>query len=196
MKNIFLDCGSHHLEGLSNFLENGIIDSSYEIHCFEANPECFLEERIKLKFQHLNITAHNKAVWIKDGYILFNQENHQQSNTGSPTDGRSKIDGWGSSIDEVKMIHPGYSEPIDIESIDFSKFVSELPNDSKIICKIDIEGSEFKVLEKMLEDKSIDKISELYVEFHERFMPQITQEYKSNLISRIKERDIKLTIWM
>ena len=30
MKNIFLDCGSHHLEGLSNFLENGIIDDSHE----------------------------------------------------------------------------------------------------------------------------------------------------------------------
>ncbi len=197
MEKIFLDCGSHHLEGLVNFLDNGTIDTSYKIHCFEANPECFLSERVKnIKYKELDITIHNKAVWVEDGTILFNQENHNESRSGSPSDGKSNIDGWGSSVSGINFKHPGYSNPVEVESIDFSRFVSELPTNCKIVCKLDIEGSEFEVLEKMLLDGTIDRISEIYIEFHERFMSHITLEYKQNLISRIRARVSKLETWI
>ena len=46
MKNIFLDCGTHLCEGLIDFYNKGIIDDTFEIHTFEPNPACNIEERI------------------------------------------------------------------------------------------------------------------------------------------------------
>ena len=47
MKKIFLDCGTHLCEGLIDFVNKGIIDETFEIHTFEANPACNILERIK-----------------------------------------------------------------------------------------------------------------------------------------------------
>jgi FkbM family methyltransferase len=193
MKNIFLDCGTHHGEGLTDFHNRGVIDDTFEIHTFEANPECNAEERVKSI--PLNIICYNKAVWIEDGFIYFNQENHLKSGTGSPTDGQSEIDGWGSSIDGIGFNHPGYDTKVQVPSIDFSKFVSSLPIDSNIICKMDIEGSEFAVLRKMIENNTISRVKEIYVEFHERFMPAESHETKQKLIDDITKLGVIIHTW-
>lgn len=193
MKNIFLDCGTHLCEGLIDFYNKGIIDDSFEIYTFEANPACNINERVKqLSF---NVTAYNKAVWIKDGFVSFNQENHQKSKTGSPSDNWSVVDGWGSSIDGIGFNHPGYDTQVNVPSIDFSNFISQLPVDSNIICKMDIEGSEFQVLRHLIKQETIIKIKELYVEFHERFMPSESEETKNYLINVIQNMGVKVNIW-
>lgn len=193
MKNIFLDCGTHLCEGLNDFWKKGIIDKSFEIHTFEANPACDISERVKNI--PLNINLYEKAVWIEDGYISFNQENHKISRSGSPTDGKSDVDGWGSSVDGIGFNHPGYENKIKVESIDFSRFVSELPNNSNIICKMDIEGSEFIVLRKMIEDGSIKKINKIFIEFHERFMPNESLNSKNEIINSIKNLGVEVETW-
>jgi len=193
MKNIFLDCGTHLCEGLIEFYNSGIINDTFEIHTFEANPACNIEERIKQL--PLNITPYNKAVWIEDGFVFFNQEHHQKYKTGSPTDGYSDIDGWASSIDGIGFNYPGYEEKIKIPSINFSKFVSELPEDSNIICKMDIEGSEFFVLRHMIENNTITRVNEIYIEFHERFMPLESSETRQKLINDIINLGVKVHQW-
>jgi FkbM family methyltransferase len=193
MKNIFLDCGTHLCEGLINFYNTGIIDNTFEIHTFEANPACNIEDR--LKQLPLNIIPYNKAVWIEDGYVYFNQENHQKSRTGSPTDGYSDIDGWGSSVDGIGFNHAGYDTKVKIPSINFSKFVNELPEDSNIICKMDIEGSEYSVLRHMIKEKTISKIKELYIEFHERFIEAESPETERELIKQIENFGVKVHQW-
>ena len=190
---IFLDCGTHLFEGLIDFYNKKIIDDTFEIHTFEPNPACDIIERSK-KIP-LKINLHNKAIWIEDGYVKFNQENHKKSGTGSPNDGRSDIDGWGSSVDGIGFVHPGYDSPIIVQSIDFSKFVQNLPSNSKIICKMDIEGSEFQVLRKMIKDTTIAKIDTIYVEFHERLMPDESVESKNQLIQEIKNLGVKVEVW-
>jgi FkbM family methyltransferase len=196
MKTIFLDCGSHHLEGLAHFLDNGIINESFEIHTFEPNPECRVEERLKnFKYKNLNCTLHKKAVWLEDGKVSFNQENHKWSNSGSPTDGTSDLDGWASSIGNIGFHFPGYAEPIEVESIDFNRFVKELPEDSTIICKLDVEGSEFEILRKMISEGTINKISKLYVEFHERYMPSESEDSKNKIVNEIRSRGIEVNTW-
>jgi FkbM family methyltransferase len=193
MKNIFLDCGTHLCEGLVDFYNRGIINDNFEIHTFEANPACNIEERIKQI--PLNITPYNKAVWIEDGHVYFNQENHQKSRTGSPTDGYSDIDGWGSSVDGIGFNHAGYDTKVKIPSINFSKFISELPDDSNIICKMDIEGSEFQVLRHLIKEGTITKLKEIYIEFHERFMPAESKETEKELVNQIRDLGVKVHTW-
>jgi hypothetical protein len=193
MKNIFLDCGTHLCEGLINFYNKGIINDTFKIHTFEANPACNIEERIKQI--PLNITPYNKAVWIEDGYIYFNQENHQKSRTGSPTDGYSDIDGWGSSVDGIGFNHAGYDTKVKVPSINFSRFISELPEDANIICKMDIEGSEFQVLRHLIKEQTIVKLKEIYIEFHERFMPAESPETEQELVKQIENLGVKVHTW-
>jgi FkbM family methyltransferase len=190
LKKIFLDCGSHHLEGLKAFFERKIIDETFEIHTFEANPECRIKDRLK-NFKLKNCKVHEAAVWISDGTLLFNQENHEESKSRYPYDGISKIDGWGSSVYGIGYEHKGYSTPIEVKSIDFGNFVNKL-EESYIICKMDIEGSEFEVLKKMIEDNSISRISKLYVEFHDRFMPK--EKNKNKIIEKIQSKGVDIII--
>jgi FkbM family methyltransferase len=192
MKNIFLDCGTHLCEGLIDFYNKKIIDDTFEIHTFEPNIACRVEERV-IKIP-LNIRVYNKAVWIEDGYVKFNQENHKKSGTGSPTDGISDIDGWGSSVDGIGFNHPGYETSLIAESIDFSKFVKNLP-EANIICKMDIEGSEFVVLRKMIQDDSISRISKIFIEFHERFMINESLDSREEIVNEIKKRGVQVELW-
>jgi FkbM family methyltransferase len=194
MKNIFLDCGTHLCEGLIDFYNRGIIDDTFEIYTFEANPACNIVERIK--HIPLNITPYNKAVWIEDGYVYFNQEHHKKYNTGSPSDGYSDIDGWASSIDGIGFQYLAYEEKIQIPSLNFSRFVSELPEDVNIICKMDIEGSEFSVLRHMVKEGTISKIKDIYVEFHERFMPFESAETRQEIVNNITALGVNVHTWL
>lgn len=193
MKKIFLDCGTHLCEGIVEFYNKGIIDDTFEIHTFEANPACNIKERIKQI--PLNIIPYNKAVWVEDGYVFFNQENHKKFNTGSPNDGYSDIDGWASSVDGIGFNHPGYENKIKIPSFNFSKFLKNLPDDAYIICKMDIEGSEFRVLRHIIKEQTILKIKEIYIEFHERFMPSESYDSKMNIIKEIESLGVKVYPW-
>jgi FkbM family methyltransferase len=195
MKKIFLDCGTHLTEGLRDFYSKGIINSEFEVHTFEANPACRILERIQVLSPYLTIIPHQKAVWIEDGHVFFNQENHKKSFSCSPTDGTSDIDGWGSSVDGIGFEHPGYEEKIKIESVDFSNFVRNLPDDALIICKMDIEGSEFPVLRKMIQEETIKKIKSIYIEFHERFMPNESSESRQEIINQIESFGVETNIW-
>jgi FkbM family methyltransferase len=191
---IFIDCGTHLCEGLNEFIDKGIIDDSFKIYTFEANPECNIFERIKsIPFE---IEAHNKAVWIRDGKIIFNQENHKKTQSGSPTDGSSDIDGWASSIDGIgnEYMDEKSENKVEVDCIDFGKFIKSLP-DTQIICKMDIEGAEFDVLRHIINDGSIAKISEIYVEFHERYMENETYESKMELFSQITNLGVKMHLW-
>ena len=55
---------------------------------------------------------------------------------------------------------------VNIECFDFGKWVKESFNEEDyVLLSIDIEGSEYEVLNKMLTDGSINHIDRLYVEF-------------------------------
>jgi hypothetical protein len=84
---------------------------------------------------------------------------------------------------------------VKIPSIDFNRFISELPEDSNIICKMDIEGSEFQVLRYLIEKKTITKLKEIYIEFHERFMPAESKETEKELVEQIRNLGVKVHTW-
>lgn len=56
---------------------------------------------------------------------------------------------------------------IEIESIDFSKFILEnFKKSDEIILKVNIEGAEYKLFQKMIKDGSIAYISKIFCEWH------------------------------
>ena len=195
MKNIFLDCGTHLCEGLIQFYNNGIINDSFEIHTFEANPSCNIKERISQI--PLDIKYYEVAVWTEDGEVEFSQENHSKSQSSSPTDGYSDVDGWGSSVSSLNSTWKNKfrEENIKVKSINFSNFLNQFSKEDNIICKMDIEGSEFPVLRKMLKDNTVDRMDTLYIEWHDHLLPDENIDSKNELLSELTKRNIKVINW-
>lgn len=78
-------------------------------------------------------------------------------------------------------------EQADVSCMDFSRFVAELPEDSEVYCKMDIEGSEFPVLRKMLKDGTIGRVKEWWVEFHDTNLANESVQTRRELMSQMSE---------
>lgn len=188
MKKVFIDCGYHLGEGLQEFITNLGINESWKIYVFEANPACEIFNKIP---NNLNITAYNKAVWIHNDGVIFNQENNTASK--SPTAGStSNIDGWGSCVADLQSVHT-YDKQVKVESVDFAKWIMQF-KDCDVYCKMDIEGAEFPVLKQMIEQQTLSVIKELWVEWHDMDLPNEDETSRELLISKI-EKYCKLNSW-
>ncbi len=194
-KNVYLDCGGHYGEGLLEFIEKYKMDSNWIIETFEPNPACDYINRVSnLK---LNITAHQKAIWTYDGLIQFSQENIDKSNSKSPNDGKSKLDGWGSVIYELNSTHLRYSEaPITVECVDFSKILNKYNKKNfNVIVKFDIEGAEYKILRHLINNNTIENISEIYIEWHHVDLVSENINTTNQLIKELTKRGVKVYKW-
>ena len=181
---ILLDCGTHFGQGIAHFFSSGLIDESVQVHAFEANPACQIAQRMK-DFP-LRITTHERAVWVEDGWIDFEQD---ASCENQPPTGQS------SCIQGLGFVGPGARSHVKVPCIDLATFINSLPHDANIICKMDIEGSEFRVLRHLIETGTIRRINTLYVEFHERFIPTESAESKQTLIAAVVAQGVTLHEW-
>ena len=196
MKKVFIDCGAHHGEGLRYFIPRLGIDYNWEVHCFEPNTACLIYDRIEeIERQYkVMVQPSVRAVWTCDALLDFKQENHFISQSGSPTDGRSKLDGWASQVAELNGDFRGLESTIKVVGFNFSEFLLQFAYGYDVYCKMDIEGSEFPVLRKVLNDGRAGILKHLWVEFHERFLPAETAETKWQLIRELSKHTV-VTEW-
>lgn len=157
MRKIFLDCGQ--FDGVA--IEQYVVDDSWEIYSFEpeVQPDINLERLPDYELIE-------KAVWIEDGEVSFSLDPRKQA---------SHITG---------VAGTEYEDTTTVTSIDFSKFVADLP-EADIYCSMDIEGAEFAVLRKMIKDGTITRIKVLDIEFHHRMMADEDDESARKLIQEL-----------
>lgn len=161
---IYIDCGFYVGKALEKYQELGLVNSDTTIYAFEANPELVVPDYVRAE-----------AVWTDDKGVTFQIGGRNDASSIKGTSGHG----------DPKLVR--------VPSLDFSKFVSKLPDDY-IICSMDIEGSEYKVLEKMLEEKTIDKIDFLDIELHHRMMSDYTEEDSQELINKLLARGIAVRL--
>lgn len=197
MKKIFLDCGTHLGQGILEIAIDENIDTTWEIHTWEANPYAFIQFPFQNFLHFSKLNRHQQAVNDFDGIIKINVHS-----VNTPD---YKGIGMGSSIiglndwNSIPNIHGGsFSESREVESIDFSKWIKRNCSESDfIVLKLDIEGSEYQVLEKMIADDTLKYIDALYVEWHDWVFankePYIIK--KNAIMDKIKQLNIKYTEW-
>jgi len=162
--NYFIDCGYYVGKAVEYY--SPFLDSGWEIIAFEPNKDLDVVSSIE-RF-NVPYTYSDKAVWVEDGELTFSITGRNDA---------SYID---------KLRDGDVDRTINVESIDFSKFVSELPKESKVVCSMDIEGAEYPVLRKMIRDGSITRISLLDIEFHYRILPDEDSDSTSVLIHQLQ----------
>ena len=144
---ILVDGGAHLGETIAYFEKSKIYSNHpWEMFSFEANPN--LIDRIP---QKPNLTIINKAIWINDDGVDF----------------YIGIDTSSSSIMKHKNTGDISKVPTKVESVDFGQWLKRnFKRQDFILVKLDIEGAEYAVLEKMLGDGTIKYVDVLFAEFH------------------------------
>jgi FkbM family methyltransferase len=203
MKKIFIDCGAN--DGCSIDLFRGYYPNAdeYEIHSFEPAPI------FRKKLEKKNVFFHEKAVSTSDdNHIFFFDPRTGVDKTKTTTHvhfGSSLIAEKMNGIKENfnKAIKDGRLTPerrweenqINVKGIDFSKWVMDTFNKNDyIVLKMDIEGAEYPVLEKMIEDKSISYIDVIYIEFHGHKINKEVGKKSIHLVNKLRKEKIKIFV--
>ena len=78
-------------------------------------------------------------------------------------------------------MYPKNQEPvINVKIINFSEYLQQKSKEFEtIVVKMDIEGAEVDLLEKMIDNNTIKLINYLYVEFHSQY-----QEFPKSIITK------------
>jgi len=184
MSKLFLDCGSNLGQGYEFF--SSIYGSDCTYHLFEPNIKCYniLVEKYSNK---PNIQIYNNAVYNSVGTLNFRTA--------------SDFDVGGSLIEEHNSNYlkdEYFNIPVScINLIDHINEHYDLGN--KIYLKLDIESSEYDVLESMIESGTIHKVSKIYCEFHSQYMDAVNQEVylqrEKNIINYVIENNINFELW-
>lgn len=130
----------------------------YFIYVYEPNP-IYIPDYKEIK----NIELISSAAWIYDGEIRFYV-------------GSKKFQGHSIMKEKSNINIDSY---INVSCIDFSRWITEKFNDEDYIeIRMDIEGGEYDVLLKMINDGSINFINKIFVEFHHYKYPELDSENK------------------
>lgn len=150
MRKVLISLGSNKGGEFPTFMKSKQYDPSFEIFAFEPEPRCF-EHIENVRKVVPNITHIPKGASTEDGTATFRVGNLTVSGT----------------LDETKKPDMMSGKEVTIEVVDVSKWIMDnFEKDDHIIMTVDIEGTEYDLLEKMYEDGSLLYIDKLYVEWH------------------------------
>jgi FkbM family methyltransferase len=221
MKNLFIDCGTAEFQGITEsdkIYKFNPID--WDIMMFEANPITydFAKRAMPLWLSQQKFEFFNQAVAVGHGIVNINCadiESDSYQRLGKLLRVYSKLKFFiyklisskkftsqGSNILIKAPLRDGDHrfryKVYEVEKFDIATWMSAHRNEyENIIIKMDIEGAEFDVLERMLELNIFDSVQKIYVEFHERFFDDIKlyENKKLRLISAMKAHGTDVVDW-
>ena len=128
----------------------------------------------ELRIGDSRVVLERTAAWIEDGVIEF-----------------ARIRGlraWDSTVMRAKNSRGEWAptrlrEVVPVPCFDFSAWLRTLPEAP--VVKMDVEGAEFPILERMVEDGTDSLVSELLVEWHDDKMDDFA-ERKARLLGRLR----------
>ena len=177
-RKVFLDCGGFNGSSIRKFLNETENSSDYDLVTFEPNPT-FYRSYSKFGDNHTLIPA---AVWIQEGELEFYLD---------------EIDGDGSSVLKEKTTgHLNKTFPLRVPSVDFSNWLKEnVSTNDEVYLKLDIEGAEYEVLDKMFSDGTIHLVKKLYIEWHWNKIPSVTKDRHDALVERLVSIGLVPSLW-
>lgn len=193
----YIDLGGHFGEGLRSFIDMYNIDETWKIISFEPNIESFNILKV-FNYKNCNIEFINKGVWVENKTLKFRPEKTSIS-YGSRNDGAGStfIDGDDWNIKNNNNIGGGdFLDEYNIEVIDFNEFLLNLKEVDFLLVKMDIEGSEYEILRRIIKTNSISIINDIYVEFHDWAMKSENVYTTNELINTIENKGVNIKKWI
>lgn len=146
-KRIFLDVGGHLGQSVEVALAREWIFD--HIHTFEPEPASarHIEMRFADAIRDGRLTVHQAALGSKDGTITLFGDNSKG--------GASVVDG----------ALQGAGAGVNVASIDVNRFLKELGPDTQIFIKLNCEGGEVDILDRLCEAGSVSNIAAIVADF-------------------------------
>jgi FkbM family methyltransferase len=171
-KKVFIDGGARIGESIDILLNKRSDLFGCDVYLFECNPNHIdTLNNIATNNLNYNFIVKDEAIWNENGFLDF----------------YSAIDVWG-DLGDTLMINKkeklNRENPIKVKTIKFSDFISQFDGNDYIVLKLDIEGAEYEVLWDLINTNQIEKIDELYVEFHDGFFDDKDSYELRNIISQ------------
>ncbi len=193
-RSVYIDCGSNLGQGY-DFFSRYFPISNFDHVLVEPNPFCVKVLKDKYLKNSINKTLSiiGKAADVKDGSALFYGLNNV--NKGEYSDGASIQEFHNSALYTLDK-----DDAIEVETFDFSSFINDCHNKyEKIVVKMDIEGSEYGILNKLLEDGNAKHIDLIFVEFHSAYMVDKQKHtfstLEKDLINSFRKLGVEFYIW-
>ena len=174
MNRYFIDCGAHCGESIlaaKQRFGDDIITISFE-------PIPGLAKQLQeIHKDNPTVNIQNSAVWINNEVKKFHLSEEY-------TDGSSLLD----SLNNLREEHS-----INIPCFDLSTWISETFDENDyLILKLDIEGAEYEVLNKMIKDNTIGMINEFWGEWHDmKISDPETLEISKEVYKYLKDKNIE-----
>ena len=172
MRKIFIDCGIREGDAIAAFLGDKEVGGGQYYNCLQPrddagdfsfigfeSPDFKFKEATRKRFEQIRFELIEQLVWTYDGVVEFD------------TDGES-YDCRLLQVSRTEDVEPWrHPNPIavvkELPCIDLAGFLmNNFSSDDYLILKLDIEGAEYDVLERLIETNTISWLNELYAEYH------------------------------
>jgi len=186
MKKVFIDCGANDGCSVRKFKKEKDPNSEYEYHSFEAN------DIYQKDIEATGASYYHKAVWVENKEVTFYVVTVDKSKGPGRRSGASTLN---EEKNKLNLKNHPEIEAVTVEGVDISSWISNnFSKEDHIVLKMDIEGSEYEVLEKMIEDKTFDMIDELLIEFHWKKCG-VSKEQHTELYNKLLTYNIPISEW-
>jgi FkbM family methyltransferase len=161
---VVLDLGAHIGNASTEFAQY-----AGHVYAFEPNPVVYAK-LVRQTRKYRNITTYNKAIFDENTFVDLFTEDGKRGNFFE-----------GSTVMEGKS-NVTYKNRTLVEAVDICDFISTL--DKRPTCiKMDIEGAEYRILERLIDSGEIFKIEKIYVECHVDRVPGLVAD-KERIIEK------------
>nr|WP_278436632.1 FkbM family methyltransferase [Brucella anthropi] len=172
-RKVYIDIGANHGKTIEAFTSE---NPEFEIFAFEPAPQ--LATELREKFQHnANITIFEAAAWISDGTVTFYpgaiSDESSTLLTGKSDDSPWKID---------------YENGLEVRAVDIASWtMNNTSDDDLVIMKMDAEGSEYKLIPRLIDLNVPARLNEIRVEWHwDRYPDEVTETQHHKIRDELK----------
>ena len=185
---IFFDLGANIGEITQRFLDKNR-QRNFIVQAFEANTDLYFN--LAARFCNVNnVCIYNNIVSSQFGKGTFLKGKKAFSTNGMV---KNLAKDWNSD-------HSKFLEEITVEKINIAEFIKDqcrfakahlTKENSRVIVKMDIEGSEWEVIEEMIKKNTFKIVDDLLVEFHGPDKDKRAKKVVKNISSNFRTKVYK-----
>ena len=157
-EDVLIDCGANVGQITSRFARTGAV-----VYAFEPNPVCYSVLSYRFKAMP-NVQCFHRGVMDQDCTLTLSTPQAYGKWDALDTTVAASFTANSMHLDEYSVVQ------VEVQCIDLAQFILEKRKRIRFL-KLDIEGSEILVLNRMIDSGAIDFVDHIAVETHEAPIP-------------------------